>query len=88
MNTKEEIKKKLYPEGHPVAYCTGIDDGVDESFKSFNSTIDLHKKYLDRKLKEFEKLLEHTNNECRYLMAITVTIEIKKEFERCFGDIV
>ena len=51
---EEDIKKKLYPAGYPVAYCTGIDDGIDESFKEFADRVEFYKKYRD--WKNYKKL--------------------------------
>ena len=38
---KLKTKEELYPDGHPVAYCSGIDD----AFESFSERIVFFKRY-------------------------------------------
>ena len=52
------------------------------------SAVKFYINYLEKQVEKFSRLHEHTKNDERYLMAITVTYEHLNKLKECFGDVI
>ena len=89
---KFKTKENLYPNGHPVAYCYGIDD----AFESFKERVEFYKKYEMNVLRFVEDYPEFREKLDIYIIEgapCDVTWHMSASegfkswlFDYCFGD--